>query len=98
MRTLRVYGSEVTLWQILLHIVTPFIFTDSLYLRRDVCGMLCVVVPSYATFLRSFSVLPYSIVAFHSFLVWLGCGSSLTSQHFASPISLNLEDQSNSAV
>ena len=33
------------------------------------------------------------IVAFHSFLVWLGCGSSLTSQHFDSPISLNLGDQ-----
>ena len=38
------------------------------------------------------------IVAFHSFLVWLGCGSSLTSQHFACPVSLNLGDQSNSAL
>ena len=37
------------------------------------------------------------IVAFHSFLVWLGCGSSLASQYFASPVSLNLGDQSNSA-
>ena len=38
------------------------------------------------------------IVDFHSFLVWLGCGSSLTSQHFACPVSLNLGDQSNSAL
>ena len=38
-----------------------------------------------------------SIVAFYSFLVWLGCGSSLTSQYFDSLISLNLGDQSNSA-
>ena len=30
------------------------------------------------------------IVDFHSFLVWLGCGSSLIFQHFASSISLNL--------
>ena len=38
------------------------------------------------------------IVDFHSFLVWLGCGSWLTSQHFACPISLNLGDQSNSGL
>ena len=38
------------------------------------------------------------IVAFHSLLVWLGCGSSLTSQHFGCPVSLNLGDQSNSAL
>ena len=43
------------------------------------------------------SVVEY-IVALHSFLVWLGCGSSLTSQDFGSPISLNLGDQSSSAV
>ena len=34
-------------------------------------------------------------VAFHGFLFWLGCGCSLTSQHFASPISPSLGDQSN---
>ena len=35
----------------------------------------------------------WAIVAFHSFLVWIGFGSSLTSQHFACPISLNLGNQ-----
>ena len=43
-------------------------------------------------------VYPKTIVDFHTFLVWLGCGSSLTSQHFACSISLSLGDQSNSAL
>ena len=37
-------------------------------------------------------------MAFHSFLVWLVCGSLLTSQHFTWPISLNLGDQWHSAL
>ena len=39
-----------------------------------------------------------TIVVFQSFLIWLGCGSSLTSQHLACPISLYLGDQSNWAM
>ena len=37
-------------------------------------------------------VIVTSIVDFHSFLLWLGCGSSLTSGNFACPISLNMGD------
>ena len=33
------------------------------------------------------------LVAFHSGLVWWGCASSLTSQYFACPVSLNLGDR-----
>ena len=54
--------------------------------------------PAEPMFWIVFSCFIFSIVAFHSFLVWLGCGSSLTSQHFACPISLNLGDESNSAL
>ena len=38
------------------------------------------------------------IVAFPSFLVWFGCGSSIASKHSACAISLNLGDHSNSAL
>ena len=48
----------------------------------------------YFGFTTAFPIpLPKGIVAFHSFLVGLGCGSSLTSQHFGCPVSLNLGDQ-----
>ena len=48
------------------------------------------------SFPRQLTIIP--IVAFHSFLVWLGCDSSLASQNSACPISLNLGGQSNSVL